>query len=220
MFSGIVEAQVQVQSTTAESGLIRISVARPKSFTDLKNGDSVSVNGVCLTIEKFDHNTLQFAIGHETLQVTGWTPGQLAKETLNLERSLCFGDRIHGHMVSGHVDAVGKILSRQDLGGSLVLQISAPMSLAGFLWKKGSCALNGVSLTINSLESGSNDGKHPKNEIRIGVCLIPETVLRTNLGKIEIGASVNIEVDMMARGLVTYLENSEVLKKLKTGSSL
>lgn len=213
MFSGIVEAQARVISAVdaaaegaadSEGKLVRIVVERPQEFDDIKTGDSIATNGVCLTVERFDQKTITFALGAETLQITGWSAQSLKDSKVNLERSLKVNDRVHGHMVSGHVDTTGKVVRKIDLGGSVQLDVQASPEVLRYVWKKGSWAVNGVSLTINSVEAGV-----------VSHCLIPETLLRTNLGEIEVGAKVNLEVDMMARGLVTFLENAD-LEKLRS----
>jgi riboflavin synthase len=216
MFSGIVEAQAKILSTAhsndlrdqnGQNALVRIKVERPRHFTDLHAGDSICTSGVCLTVESFDDSSIQFALGAETLSVTGWSAENLKNKSINLERSLRMGDRIHGHMVSGHVDARATVVFVKDLGGSTQFDVriddvddssSPPLALERFVWKKGSWAVNGVSLTINSVENGV-----------VSHCLIPETLLRTNLGEIKVGDRVNVEIDMMARGLVNFLETAE-----------
>lgn len=202
MFSGIVEALSPVRSArvVSEGGgnLVQIEVERPRDFDDIKNGDSIATNGVCLTVEKFDERTIQFALGAETLQVTGWSAEKLASAKVNLERSLRLGDRIHGHMVSGHVDGVGRVTRAQEDGGSVFLDVQTPPELLRYVWKKGSWAVNGVSLTINNVSS----------EGVVSMCLIPETTKRTNLGSLKAGESVNLEIDMMARGMISFFENA------------
>lgn len=194
MFSGIVEAQSEIVSTSSQPGILRITVQKPVDFNDIKPGDSIAVNGICLTVENFDHAKIEFALAAETLRVTGWSEQSLKSAKVNLERSLRMGDRVHGHFVSGHVDAMGRVEARRELGGSLELDISFPSQLKPYIWKKGSWALNGVSLTVN--EVGANSAS---------VCLIPETLERTNLSKLKTGDSVTIEVDPMARGLIHVL---------------
>lgn len=206
MFSGIVEAKTKILHThgsaTDSGGLVFIEVAKPAEFNDLTIGDSIATNGVCLTVEKFDDKTISFALGAETLSITGWNEKNLKGQDVNLERSLRMGDRIHGHMVSGHVDTTGEVVGLRDDGGSLLLDVKAPASILRYVWKKGSWAVNGVSLTINSVEEGV-----------VGHCLIPETVRRTNLGALKVGDKVNLEIDMMARGMIAFLENAPVMKE-------
>lgn len=198
MFSGIVETQSPILEVRRERELVRIQIARPSDFDDIRIGDSISSNGVCLTVEAFDQQTMTFALGAETLKVTGWTEAALRDRRLNLERSLRMGDRIHGHMVTGHVDGVGEVVKVEDLGGSTQIDIRVPTSLAKFFWRKGSWAVNGVSLTINDAENGI-----------VSSCLIPETLKRTNLDQLRAGDRVNLEVDAMARGLITFLETKD-----------
>lgn len=198
MFSGIVETQARVKSARLDWNLIVIAVEKPSDFDDLRTGDSIACNGVCLTIARFDQNEIEFALGAETLQVTGWSAQSLQGASLNLERSLRLGDRVHGHLVSGHVDAVGEVLVFRDLGGSTRLDVRMPKEIASFVWKKGSWAVNGVSLTVNSVQDGI-----------VSHVLIPETLSRTNLGKLKAGDLVNLEVDMYARGIMRALEERE-----------
>jgi riboflavin synthase len=195
MFSGIIETQSRVQATRLADGLIFIDLKRPPEFDDIHIGDSIATSGVCLTIESFDEQIMTFALGAETLAITGWTATELGGMSMNLERSLKLGDRIHGHMVSGHVDAVGEIVSVKDLGGSTEVRIRAPKSVLRAVWKKGGWAVNGVSLTVNEVDGDV-----------VSQCLIPETLRRTNLGTAQTGARVNLEIDMMARGLIQFLE--------------
>lgn len=197
MFSGIVESVVNVNKIEGLEGLIRIWVERPSEFNDIKLGDSISNNGVCLTVESFDENEIQFAIAHETLKVTGWDINFLQSKPINLERSLSFGDRVHGHLVTGHVEDMAVLKSKEEVGESTILKFTMPESMFPFLWKKGSVAINGVSLTINAFEN-----------TEIELCIIPETIKRTNLSLIEIGDKVCVEPDYFARA-VYHWRNSE-----------
>ena len=195
MFSGIVETQARVVRSERDRGLVRIAVERPAEFDDLGLGDSVCTNGVCLTIETLSDDAITFALGAETLKITGWDESQLLGATVNLERSMKMGDRNHGHVVTGHVDATGRVVSIEDLGGSVQVNVQAPPSVLRYVWRKGSWAINGVSLTVNSVEGDV-----------VSVCLIPETLKRTNLGAIKLGDRVNLEVDPMARGVAQLVE--------------
>ena len=198
MFSGIVETLSRVLSVSRDRELVRIDVERPSDFTDIKIGDSICSSGVCLTVEKFDNVEMTFALGAETLKITGWSEDSLMHASLNLERSMRMGDRIHGHLVSGHVDGVGYVNKIQDLGGSVQLDIQSPPELMRYFWKKGSWAVNGVSLTINDVDAATRV---------VSVCLIPETLKRTNLSHLKSGDRVNLEVDSMARGMVAFMES-------------
>lgn len=199
MFSGIVETTGTVLAVEGTAPLYRISVQRPPSFDDLATGDSISCDGVCLTLEAFDDTQMRFALAAETLQVTGWTDRTLLAREFNLERSLRLQDRIHGHIVSGHVDGMGLVTVVQDSKEVRLLQVQVPVSVKKYVWKKGSIALNGVSLTVNEI---SSDGI-------VSVCLVPETLKRTNLKSVVRGTSITVEVDPNARGLIQFLETAK-----------
>jgi riboflavin synthase len=194
MFSGIVEGVEPVLRSSQKQDTLQIFVKRPPFFNDLKNGDSISLNGVCLTVENFNDAEIQFTLGQETLQVTGWTAESLQGSTVNLERSLRLGDRIHGHLVSGHVDTVAKTISIEK-GESWNITFEIKKMDRKFIWAKGSVTLNGVSLTVNKIED-----RH------LTVCLIPETLLRTNLKDLHNGDIINVEYDLWAKAFVNYQE--------------
>jgi riboflavin synthase len=195
MFSGIIETTAAVTASQERAGVLQITLERPKSFNDLRIGDSIAVDGICLTLENFTPETLTFALGPETLRITGWAESGVEGRVVNLERSLRLGDRIHGHLVTGHVDATAKIFEVCAHGETLDLHVEIPDRLKTFIWSKGSVAINGVSLTINTVTA---------NWFQAG--LIPETLKRTNLGGLHAGSLVNLEADNMARGLVHWAE--------------
>lgn len=201
MFSGIVEAQAQIEKIKPDVDgshkVIRILVQRPALFDDLKIGDSICVNGICLTIEKYNSSEIQFCLGAETLAILGDHFNQWKTTNLNLERSLKFGDRVHGHLVTGHVDSLGKITKAYQDGEcwQIVFQVSAEIKKS--FWKKGSVCLNGVSLTVNDVQ----------NDL-ISVCLIPETIQATNLAKFKEGDFLNVETDYLAKAYFQHKVNS------------
>ncbi|MEO0335143.1 MAG: riboflavin synthase [Pseudomonadota bacterium] len=197
MFSGIVEATTRIHSLSQTGSILQIRVARPEDFDDIKTGDSIAFNGVCLTVEEFDDSEIQFALAAETLKVTGWTTDSMKEGLFNLERSLRVGDRVHGHMVAGHVDAMGEVVKSEDSEGSWDLVVKYPEVLRPMIWKKGSITVNGVSLTVNEVDEES-----------FAVCLIPETLKRTNLGELKPGGVVTLEADTMARALRRFLESN------------
>lgn len=187
MFSGIVEASTSIKKVVqSASGVVRLAVERPLHFESLLAGDSIANNGICLTLESFTDDEMSFCLGPETLQVTKWEP--VVGERVNLERSLRFGDRVHGHLVSGHIDDVGFVSEVSDGPETRTLIIEMNRGMLPFVWRKGSVAVHGVSLTINNVE-----GHH------FTVGLIPETLKRTNLGELKKGSRVNLEADAMAR---------------------
>ena len=190
MFSGIIESTSFVQSVFSADEGIHIEVSRPSFFDDIKVGDSVSTNGVCLTITSLDESVMSFFIGAETLKITNWNVENLIIKEFNLERSMRLGDRVHGSLVSGHVDAQSAVTRSEKLGENLILDVTYPLSLSAFIWKKGSVVINGVSLTINELNSEC-----------LSVCLIPETLKRTNLKNLKVGDVVNIEADYIAKAV-------------------
>lgn len=191
MFTGIIEENSQILTVEPGDQSLQIVVQRPKTFDDISIGDSIACNGVCLTIEAFDEQTMTFTIGFETLQITGWSFDQLSGKTLNLERSLRFGDRIHGHLVSGHVDDRSKLLKKEWAGDCLLLNIELPKTRSLEIWEKSSVALNGVSLTVNWIRDGE-----------FQVCLVPETLRKTNMDHLEEGQSINLETDYYMKGLL------------------
>ena len=192
MFSGIIESQSQIKRTQvddhANSKTIRIFVTKPSIFNDLKNGDSICTNGVCLTVEAFTSDEIQFCLGAETLSILGDSFSQWQHQGLNLERSLKLGDPVHGHLVTGHVDGVGQIIKTYQDGECCQIVVQVPQDIKKFFWKKGSVCLNGVSLTVNDVQDDL-----------ISVCLIPETMTVTNLIKIPVGSWINVESDYLAK---------------------
>lgn len=186
MFAGIVEATASLSRVDKDSSVTRVTVEKPSVFNDLNGGDSIAVNGVCLTVEALPAGAIVFSLGPETLQVTGWVP--FVGQKVNLERSLRMGDRIHGHIVNGHVDEAGVIDFVQDGENTRDLGVRFSQAFAPYIWRKGSVAIHGVSLTVNRVEGLS---------LRVG--LIPETLKRTNLGLLKKGDPVHLEADAMAR---------------------
>jgi riboflavin synthase len=195
MFSGIVESVQPILSSQELPNAFRIQVKKPSEFRDIKIGDSIACDGVCLTVEAFDDSQMTFALAAETIKVLHWNPQSWLGKKMNLERSLRMGDRIHGHLVTGHVDSLGDVTYVEQLGESFFLRVSVKDSILPYLWKKGSITLNGVSLTVNEIKNSE-----------VEVCLIPETVKRSNLGILSMGQKINVEPDYMARAVVRSIE--------------
>lgn len=195
MFSGIVESVMPILSSQELPNAYRIKVKKPIEFNDIKTGDSIACDGVCLTVESFDDEQMTFALAAETIRVLQWNPQSWIGKKMNLERSLRLGDRIHGHLVTGHVDSIGTVTRAALDGESFFLDVKVKESILPYVWKKGSVTLNGVSLTVNELAGDV-----------VSVCLIPETMKRTNLGELKPGALVNVEPDYMARAIQRSLE--------------
>lgn len=181
MFTGIVESLGEVVSYIDS----RLVVAA--AFDEVVLGESIAVDGVCLTVSGSDESTLQFDLAEETVRRT--TLGQVALGTrVNLERSMRIGDRLGGHIVQGHVDGVAVISEVEQLGSSKQVTIEVPPKIERYLIEKGSVAVDGISLTVAGLSPGS-----------FWVAVIPETSKRTTLGSKGTGDSVNIEVDQIAK---------------------
>jgi riboflavin synthase len=199
MFTGIVEAVGKIASVSpvGETAAVRIE-SGGLDLTDVALGDSIAVNGVCLTVKDFARDALEFDVSAETLNVTS---GFAAGQRVNLERSLRLDTRLGGHLVSGHVDAVGEVDEIVEYDGNRVMTVRFPQSLARYFARKGSVTVNGVSLTVNSADDG-----------RFSVNLIPHTLAATNLGDLDKGGRVNLEVDLVAR----YVER--MLSETGTGS--
>lgn len=195
MFSGIVEAVMPIESSEELQNAYRIKIKKPSDFNDIKLGDSIACDGVCLTVEAFDDRHMTFALAAETIKVLRWNPQTWIGKQVNLERSLRLGDRIHGHLVTGHVDSLGTVIRAELQGESFFLDVEVADSILPYVWKKGSITLNGVSLTVNELQGS-----------KVSVCLIPETLKRTNLGDLQPGSLINVEPDYMARAIQRSLE--------------
>ncbi len=188
MFTGLVSDVGVVERVAPREGGARLSL-RPRRLAtdDLALGESVACSGVCLTVVERGGGVVSFDAVPETLSRTtigSWRPGS----TVNLERALALSDRLGGHLVQGHVDAVGEVLSRAAEGQGARLAISLPASIAPLVAEKGSIAVDGVSLTV---AAAGRD--------RFEVALIPETLARTTLGEARPGTKVNLEVDVVAR---------------------
>ena len=205
MFTGIVEELGQVvaleHSAALEARSARLSVRGPVVVEGTRTGDSISVNGCCLTVSELSDGVFVADVMAETLQRTGL--GALAPGSrVNLERALCPGDRMGGHIVQGHVDATGTLLARHHEERWDVLEISVPDELMGYVAVKGSIAIDGISLTVVDVVDGAgSEGTGG----RVTVSLIPETLRRTTLGLTQVGEAVNLEVDVMAKYIARYL---------------
>jgi riboflavin synthase len=186
MFTGIIEAVGSVREAKPAAGGLRIAVETGAlDLADVKLGDSIAVDGVCLTVVALAAKQLEFDVSRETLACTA---GFKAGAAVNLERSLRLADRLGGHLVSGHVDGVGTVARFEAAGDNRVLAIEAPSEIAKYIARKGAAAVNGVSLTVNAVDATLFE-----------VNLIPHTLAATNLHALSIAMKVNIEVDMLAR---------------------
>ena len=186
MFSGIVAAIGQIVETAPLGNGLRLAVdVGDWDVSDVAIGDSVAHNGVCLTVVARDGSKLYYDVSAETLACT---VGLEAPGAVNLEKALRLADRLGGHLVSGHVDGVGEVLNFEPIGESHELVIRAPAALAGYIARKGSVTVDGVSLTVNAV-SGQD----------FSLNLIPHTVAVTTLKRLATGTKVNLEIDLIAR---------------------
>lgn len=193
MFTGIVEDLGEVEAIEDQGDAARITVRSATIVEDAKPGDSIAVNGVCLTITSFDANSFVADVMGETLRLTslkGIAPGT----RVNLERAARVSDRLGGHLVQGHVDGTGTVISRDPQEHWEVVRISLPGDIGKYVAHKGSITVDGISLTVSqvSAAAGASGGWFE-------VSLIPETLKRTTLGFKQPGEAVNLEVDVIAK---------------------
>ena len=190
MFTGIIQAIGRIEQVQRRERGVRLQVqAAPLDRTGLVLGDSIAVNGCCLTMAAVDGTRFEADLSEETLARTANLDRCIP---VNLELALALGDRIGGHLVTGHVDAVGTVAAIAPAGDSRELRVQAPRALAPCLALKGSLAVDGVSLTINRVDDGG-----PGCDVTIN--LIPHTLAATTLGQLSVGQRVNLEVDPVAR---------------------
>ncbi len=186
MFTGIIQSVGKIDSVQAIGSDLKLSIACANlSLQDVKSGDSIAVNGVCLTATTVSGGHFEALVSQASLAVT---VGLNQPHAVNLEKALRLSDRLGGHLVSGHVDGVGTVLNFEQLGECWKLDIRAPHGLSKYIAPKGSIAVNGVSLTINSIEQDV-----------FSMNLIPHTLENTTLQFLAVGSLVNLEVDQIAR---------------------
>ena len=188
MFTGIIKAKGRIAAIEKRGGDVRLRVtADDLPWTDYAVGDSIAVNGVCLTAVRLFDDGFDTDVSVETLDVT--TLKQLAVgDAVNLEPALRVGDALGGHLVSGHVDGIGKLTARADDARSIRMTFEVPGELARYIARKGSVCVDGVSLTINEVSGNT-----------FGLNIIPHTAEVTTMGAYTAGTAVNIEVDLLAR---------------------
>ena len=186
MFTGIVQATGEVREVVAgQRGASMVIDAGRLDLSDVRVGDSIAVNGCCLTVVELEPAAFRVDVSQETLECT---TGFEAGARVNLEKALRLSDRLGGHLVSGHVDGRGEVARRDQVGDSWLLEVRISAELAKYVARKGSITLNGVSLTVNQVERD-----------RFEVNLIAHTLEVTNLKDLRPGMPVNVEVDMLAR---------------------
>lgn len=194
MFTGLIEASGRVKSVDKDDSGARIEIAC-ELLGEIALGDSVAVNGVCLTATRVDAGSFRADVMNESLSRTAL--GELAEGSpVNLELPLAVGDRLDGHIVQGHVDAVGTVEMTEDSGFSRVVRVNTPDNLARYVVEKGSITIDGVSLTVSAV-----------GDDWLEVSLIPETLERTTLGDLRAGSRVNLEADILAKHVERLLHH-------------
>ncbi|MGA7594141.1 MAG: riboflavin synthase [Gallionella sp.] len=192
MFSGIIADIGSITEATDRDGGLRLVIATSAlDLDDVHTGDSIAVNGVCLTVIEHTADRFIVDVSRETLNCTEGL--EAIGAPVNLEKALRLADRLGGHLVSGHVDGVGEVTGFSDLGESWKLDIRAPKSLAKYIAIKGSITINGVSLTVNRVQDD------PSGACEFSLNLIPHTLAMTNLKLLKAGSLVNLEADLIAR---------------------
>ncbi len=191
MFTGIIEAVGTIVAMESKGSDVSVRVRSGKlDLRDVKLGDSIATNGVCLTVVQLPGDGYIADVSGETIARTGFADYQ-AGQRVNLEKALMPTSRLGGHLVSGHVDGVGKIVAVKPLGRAIEYWVEAPRELARYIAEKGSITVDGISLTVNSVEGA-----------RFRLTIVPHTSGETTVGEWKVGSRVNLEVDVIAR----YLE--------------
>ena len=197
MFTGIIQAVGKIETITNVGEDLKLSIfAHSLGLDDVKIGDSIAVNGVCLTVTHLNKTHFEAQVSKETLDVT---TGLGSKQAVNLEKALRLQDRLGGHLVSGHVDGVGQVVQFEALGDCWLLAIIAPNAISKYIAKKGSICVNGVSLTVNSIKKDT-----------FIMNIIPHTLENTMFKNLKVGSDVNLEIDQIARYIerITEWNNS------------
>ncbi len=201
MFTGIIKETGTIKRILNKDNDIEIEISAKGLAGDIKIGDSISVNGICLTVKSYKGNSFSFDVSSNTLNNTSLISAR-AGDIVNLEDSLATGDKLGGHFVTGHIDSVNKILGISRLGRSIVLTFDFNPGIFPFLAPRGSLAVNGISLTIAEVTENS-----------FKVVIIPHTYKNTNLVYKKTGDTVNIEIDILARYIVNYLNTRDTANK-------
>jgi len=194
MFTGIIEELGSVKAIQTLPDAIRLTIEGPLVVSDVNRGDSISVSGACLTAVEHDGTSFTADVMQETLKLTS-LDGIKVGDPVNLERAMTAATRFGGHVVLGHVDGVGEVISREPSDNWEWVRISVPKELMKYVVLKGSITLDGISLTVNEL-----------GDDWVGLSLIPETLAVTTLGSKKPGSKVNVEVDVMAKHIERLIE--------------
>ena len=205
MFTGIIEAVGSIRSLSPKGGDVRVRVATGKlDLSDVKLGDSIAVNGVCLTAVELPGDGFCADVSRETLARSAFINLKNGSQ-VNLEKALLPTTRLGGHLVSGHVDGVGEVISRQDNARAVQFWIRAPKQLARYIAMKGSITVDGTSLTVNGV-----------NGSEFELTIVPHTLQETIMADYQAGSLVNLEIDLIARYLERLLQGEHAAKPTST----
>jgi riboflavin synthase len=206
MFTGIIESIGSIRALTPKGGDVRVHVATGKlDLGDVKLGDSIAVNGVCLTAVELPGDGFWADVSRETLDVTAFVDLKVGSR-VNLEKALTPTTRLGGHLVSGHVDGVGEILSREENARAIQFRVRAPRELAKYISHKGSITVDGTSLTVNAV-----------NGAEFELTIVPHTLAETIMADYRPGRKVNLEVDLLARYLERLLMGDKAAEPTQGG---
>jgi riboflavin synthase len=207
MFTGIIEGLGTLSGIRPAGQGKRLTIDADYTLDQTKIGDSIAVNGACLTVVKVNLKRFEVDLSPETLAVSTFERAKLG-DRVNLERAMRLSDRIDGHLVLGHVDGIGVIKARKKLGNAVMVTIGVPEAVSRYMIPKGSIAIDGISLTINACESK-----------RITVSIIPHTAEKTTIGMKQNGDPVNIETDMIGKYVERFTQVGSIPGSKKTDQS-
>ena len=193
MFTGIIEGLGTISGITSSGAGRRLAIESDYPLDQTRIGDSISVSGACLTVVKLDQKRFEVDVSPETLEKTTFAGARIG-DRLNLERAMRLSDRIDGHLVSGHIDGMGMIRHRENISNAIIVRIGVSADLTRYMIPKGSVAVDGISLTINSVDDEA-----------VAVSIIPHTAKLTTIGIKRVGDPVNIETDMIGKYVERFL---------------
>jgi len=202
VFTGIIKETGTIKQITDKGQDIEFEVISSVLIKDVKTGDSIAINGICLTVKSFDGDSFTFDVSSSTLAHTNLAELKTG-DKVNLEDSLTPSDKLGGHFVSGHIDCTAKVICIEKTGRAYEITFDLPSEAAPFITERGSVAIDGISLTVTEVAGDS-----------FKVVIIPHTFENTILGNKSTGSSVNIEVDMIARYIANYLNNKNNKQKI------
>ena len=208
MFTGIIEATGKISGIESRQGDSRFKISCSElDMSDVNLGDSIAVNGVCLTVIQFNDTGFTADVSSETISKSGFQNYKIG-DRVNLEKALLANSRLGGHLVSGHVDGIGEITGRHQDARSWHFQVKAPNDIAHYIAKKGSITIDGISLTVNNISGAEFD-----------VNIVPHTIASTSMGEFNVGTKVNLEVDLIARYLERLINKDSTINSVGDGST-